>query len=164
MAQYVYTMNRVGKIVPPKRVILRDISLSFFPGAKIGVLGLNGSGKSTLLRIMAGLDTEIEGEARPQPGIKIGFLQQEPQLDPTKEVRGNVEVAVAHIKDALARLDAVDRGEYTFLDPYAAEDEAEFFAVATEDFFERAAELRAAHPRLYALLQEFYALDPAAWT
>ena len=74
MAQYIYTMNRVGKVVPPKRVILRDISLSFFPGAKIGVLGLNGSGKSTLLRIMAGIDTEIEGEARPQPGIKIGFL------------------------------------------------------------------------------------------
>jgi ATP-binding cassette ChvD family protein len=100
-------MNRVGKVVPPKRVILRDISLSFFPGAKIGVLGLNGSGKSTLLRIMAGVDQEIEGEARPQPGIKIGFLQQEPQLDATKDVRGNVEVAVAHIKDALKRLDEV---------------------------------------------------------
>jgi ATP-binding cassette ChvD family protein len=107
MAQYVYTMNRVGKIVPPKRVILRDISLSFFPGAKIGVLGLNGSGKSTLLRIMAGVDKEFEGEARPQPGIKIGFLPQEPQLDATKDVRGNVEVAVAHIQDALARLDEV---------------------------------------------------------
>ncbi len=124
MAQFIYTMNRVGKIVPPKRVILRDISLSFFPGAKIGVLGLNGSGKSTLLRIMAGLDTEIEGEARPQPGIKIGFLQQEPQLDPTKDVRGNVEVAVAHIKDALARLDAV----------YAAyaEPDADFDKIAAE--------------------------------
>ncbi|MCM2313073.1 MAG: energy-dependent translational throttle protein EttA [Steroidobacteraceae bacterium] len=107
MAQYVYTMNRVGKIVPPKRVILRDISLSFFPGAKIGVLGLNGSGKSTLLRIMAGVDQEFEGEARPQPGIKIGFLPQEPELDPAKDVRGNVEVAVAHIKDALTRLDEV---------------------------------------------------------
>ena len=107
MAQYVYTMNRVGKVVPPKRVILRDISLSFFPGAKIGVLGLNGSGKSTLLRIMAGVDKEFEGEARPQPGIKIGFLPQEPQLDTTKDVRGNVEVAVAHIKDALKRLDEV---------------------------------------------------------
>ncbi len=81
MAQYIYTMNRVSKVVPPKRVILRDISLSFFPGAKIGVLGLNGAGKSTLLRIMAGLDKDIEGEARPQPGIKIGFLPQEPQLD-----------------------------------------------------------------------------------
>jgi ATP-binding cassette ChvD family protein len=100
-------MNRVGKVVPPKRVILRDISLSFFPGAKIGVLGLNGSGKSTLLRIMAGVDKEFEGEARPQPGIKIGFLPQEPQLDATKDVRGNVEVAVAHIKDALKRLDEV---------------------------------------------------------
>src|SRR5512143_3315960 len=106
MAQFIYTMNRVGKIVPPKRVILRDISLSFFPGAKIGVLGLNGSGKSTLLRIMAGVDKEFEGEARPQPGIKIGFLPQEPQLDPTMDVRGNVEVAVAGVKEALAKLDA----------------------------------------------------------
>ena len=94
MAQYIYTMNRVGKVVPPKRHILRDISLSFFPGAKIGVLGLNGSGKSTLLRIMAGIDTDIEGEARPQPGIKIGFLPQEPQLDPASDVRGIVEEAV----------------------------------------------------------------------
>src|SRR5678816_2743695 len=85
MAQYIYTMNRVSKVVPPKRVILKDISLSFFPGAKIGVLGLNGSGKSTLLRIMAGLDTHIDGEARPQPGIKIGLLSQEPQLDATKD-------------------------------------------------------------------------------
>ncbi|MEJ2387316.1 MAG: energy-dependent translational throttle protein EttA [Chromatiaceae bacterium] len=107
MAQYICTMNRVGKVVPPKRMILRDISLSFFPGAKIGVLGLNGSGKSTLLRIMAGADTDIEGEARPQPGIKIGFLSQEPQLDASKDVRGNVEEAVAHIKAALARLDEV---------------------------------------------------------
>ena len=107
MAQFIYTMNRVGKVVPPKRVILRDISLSFFPGAKIGVLGLNGSGKSTLLRIMAGIDKEFEGEARPQPGINIGFLPQEPQLDPTKDVRGNVEIAVKHIKDALTGLDAV---------------------------------------------------------
>jgi sulfate-transporting ATPase len=107
MAQFIYTMNRVGKIVPPKRVILRDISLSFFPGAKIGVLGLNGSGKSTLLRIMAGVDKEFEGEARPQPGIKIGFLEQEPKLDASKDVRGNVEMAVGHIKDALKRLDEV---------------------------------------------------------
>jgi len=107
MAQFIYTMNRVGKVVPPKRVILRDISLSFFPGAKIGVLGLNGSGKSTLLRIMAGIDREFEGEARPQPGIKIGFLPQEPQLDASKDVRGNVEEAVSHIKDALKRLDEV---------------------------------------------------------
>ncbi|MFP5505507.1 MAG: ATP-binding cassette domain-containing protein, partial [Gammaproteobacteria bacterium] len=103
MAQYVYTMNRVGKIVPPKRWILQDISLSFFPGAKIGVLGLNGSGKSTLLRIMAGIDTEIEGEARPQPGIKIGYLAQEPQLDPTKDVRGNVEEGLGEIKAAQQR-------------------------------------------------------------
>ena len=94
MAQYIYTMNRVGKIVPPKREILRDISLSFFPGAKIGVLGLNGASKSTLLRIMAGIDTEIEGEARPQPGTRIGFLSQEPQLDESKDVRGNVEEAL----------------------------------------------------------------------
>ncbi|HBG95847.1 MAG TPA: energy-dependent translational throttle protein EttA, partial [Chromatiaceae bacterium] len=107
MAQYIYTMNRVGKIVPPKRVILRDISLSFFPGAKIGVLGLNGSGKSTLLKIMAGLDTEIEGEARPQPGIHIGYLPQEPRLDPAKDVRGNVEEAVAPIQQALQRLEQV---------------------------------------------------------
>jgi energy-dependent translational throttle protein EttA len=107
MAQYIYSMNRVGKIVPPKKYILKDISLSFFPGAKIGVLGLNGSGKSTLLRIMAGLDKEIEGEAIPQKGINIGYLPQEPQLDPEKTVRGNVEEAVAEVKNALAQLDAV---------------------------------------------------------
>ncbi len=107
MAQYIYSMNRVGKIVPPKKHILKDISLSFFPGAKIGVLGLNGSGKSTLLRIMAGVDQEIEGEAIPQKGINIGYLPQEPQLDPDKDVRGNVEEAVADIKDALAQLDQV---------------------------------------------------------
>src|SRR5688572_18590301 len=91
MAQYVFQMQRVGKIVPPKRHILRDISLSFFPGAKIGVLGLNGAGKSTLLRIMGGIDKEIEGEAIPLKGLKIGYLPQEPQLDPAKNVRGNVE-------------------------------------------------------------------------
>ncbi|MDD5275427.1 MAG: energy-dependent translational throttle protein EttA [Methylovulum sp.] len=107
MAQYIYSMNRVGKIVPPKKYILKDISLSFFPGAKIGVLGLNGSGKSTLLRIMAGVDKEIEGEAIPLKGINIGYLQQEPHLDPSKTVRGNVEEAVAHVKTALAELDAV---------------------------------------------------------
>jgi energy-dependent translational throttle protein EttA len=107
MAQFIYTMNRVSKVVPPKRTILRDISLSFFPGAKIGVLGLNGSGKSTLLKIMAGIDPEIEGEARPQPGIKIGYLQQEPELDAAKTVREIVEVGVKPIKDALARLEAV---------------------------------------------------------
>ena len=107
MAQYIFSMNRVGKIVPPKKYILKDISLSFFPGAKIGVLGLNGSGKSTLLRIMAGIDKEIEGEAIPLKGINIGYLPQEPQLDPNKTVRGNIEEAVQPIKDALAQLDAV---------------------------------------------------------
>jgi energy-dependent translational throttle protein EttA len=124
MAQYIYTMNRVSKIVPPKREILKDISLSFFPGAKIGVLGLNGSGKSTLLKIMAGLDTEFNGEARPQTGIKVGYLPQEPQLDESKDVRGNVEEAVANVKAALTRLDAV----------YAAyaEENADFDALAKE--------------------------------
>jgi ATP-binding cassette ChvD family protein len=107
MAQYVYTMNRVGKTVPGGRKILENISLSFFPGAKIGVLGLNGSGKSTLLRIMAGVDTQIEGEARPQKGIKIGFLPQEPQLDANKDVRGNVEEGVAEIKALLTEFDEI---------------------------------------------------------
>ncbi len=107
MAQYIYTMNRVAKVVPPKREILRNISLSFFPGAKIGVLGLNGSGKSTLLRIMAGVDTDIQGEARPQPGIKIGYLPQEPQLDASKDVRGNVESGLTEIMEAKAKLEAV---------------------------------------------------------
>ncbi len=107
MAQYIYTMNRVAKVVAPKRHILRDISLSFFPGAKIGVLGLNGSGKSTLLRIMAGLDTEIDGEARPQPGIKIGYLPQEPELDPDKDVRGNVEEGVAETKALVDRFNEI---------------------------------------------------------
>jgi len=107
MAQYIYTMNRVAKVVAPKRHILRDISLSFFPGAKIGVLGLNGSGKSTLLRIMAGLDTEIDGEARPQPGINIGYLPQEPELDPDKDVRGNVEEGVAETIALLDRFNAI---------------------------------------------------------
>jgi len=107
MAQYIYTMNRVAKIVPPKRFIIRDISLSFFPGAKIGVLGLNGSGKSTLLRIMAGLDKEFDGEARPQPGINIGYLPQEPELDPTKDVRGNVEEGVGEAKGLLDRFNEI---------------------------------------------------------
>ncbi len=122
MAQYVYTMNQVGKVVPPKREILSNISLSFFPGAKIGVLGLNGSGKSTLLRIMAGLDTDFNGEARPQPGIKVGYLPQEPELDPNKDVRGNVEDGLAEAKNALAELDKV----------YAAyaEPDADFDALA----------------------------------
>src|SRR5688572_32924227 len=107
MAQFIYTMNRVGKVVPPKRVILRDISLSFFPGAKIGVLGLNGSGKSTLLKIMAGVDKEFEGEARPQPGIKIGFLSQEPGLDANKNVRGNVEEGVADMLGLIERFNKI---------------------------------------------------------
>ena len=119
MAQFIYTMNRVSKVVPPKRVILRDISLSFFPGAKIGVLGLNGSGKSTLLRIMAGQDQEIEGEARPQPGIKIGLLSQEPQLDPNKDVRGNVVEGVGEIQGLLDRFNAVSD---QFADPDLSED------------------------------------------
>ncbi|HET8732128.1 MAG TPA: energy-dependent translational throttle protein EttA [Moraxellaceae bacterium] len=124
MAQYIYTMNRVSKIVPPKREILKDISLSFFPGAKIGVLGLNGAGKSTLLRIMAGVDTDIQGEARAQPGIKIGYLQQEPPLDETKTVRGNVEDGVRECLDAMKRLDEVF-AEY-------AEEGADFDKLAAE--------------------------------
>src|SRR5690606_34821608 len=124
MAQYVYTMNRVGKIVPPKRQILRDISLSFFPGAKIGVLGLNGAGKSTLLRIMAGIDREIEGEAIPMPGIKIGYLSQEPVLNPEHTVRESVEEGLGDVFQARKRLDEV----------YAAysEPDADFDALATE--------------------------------
>lgn len=126
MAQFIYTMNRVSKLVPPKREILKDISLSFFPGAKIGVLGLNGSGKSTLLRIMAGVDKDFQGEARAQAGIKIGYLAQEPQLDPTKDVRGNVEDGMREAVDALRRLDEVF-GEYALedadFDKLAAEQE-----------------------------------------
>jgi energy-dependent translational throttle protein EttA len=119
MAQFIYTMNRVGKVVPPKRIILRDISLSFFPGAKIGVLGLNGSGKSSLLRIMAGIDKEIEGEARPQPGIKIGVLQQEPGLDPNKDVKGNVIEGVGEVQQLIDRFNAVSD---KFADPDLSED------------------------------------------
>jgi sulfate-transporting ATPase len=107
MAQFIYTMNRVGKVVPPKRIILRDISLSFFPGAKIGVLGLNGSGKSTLLKIMSGLDTDIEGEARPQPGIKVGYLPQEPLLDEAKTVRQVVGEGVGDIQSLIDRFNAI---------------------------------------------------------
>lgn len=114
MAQYIYTMNRVGKVVPPKRQILKDISLSFFPGAKIGVLGVNGSGKSSLLRIMAGIDEEYIGEARPQPGINIGYLAQEPQLNPDKDVRGNVEEGVAETK---ALLDEFNEISMKFAEP-----------------------------------------------
>jgi len=122
MAQYVYTMNRVGKVVPPKREILKDISLSFFPGAKIGVLGLNGAGKSTLLRIMAGVDTDYIGEARPQPGINVGYLPQEPELDEEKTVKEIVDESVEHVHNALAELDQV----------YAAyaEPDADFDALA----------------------------------
>jgi len=124
MANYVYTMNRVGKIVPPKRQILKDISLSFFPGAKIGVLGLNGSGKSTLLKIMAGIDTDIQGEAVPMPGLNIGYLPQEPQLDPEQTVREVVESGLGEVFEAQAKLEAV----------YAAyaEEDADFDALATE--------------------------------
>jgi len=124
MAQYVYTMNRVGKIVPPKRQILRDISLSFFPGAKIGVLGLNGSGKSTLLKIMAGIDTDIEGEATPMPGLKIGYLPQEPQLDPEHTVRQSVEAGLGEVFTARQRLEEV-YAEY-------AEPDADFDKLAAE--------------------------------
>ena len=124
MAEYVYTMSRVSKIVPPKRQILKDISLSFFPGAKIGVLGLNGAGKSTLLRIMAGIDQDIDGEARPQPGLNVGYLPQEPVLDENKTVREVVEEAVSDVAGALKRLDEV----------YAAyaEENADFDALAKE--------------------------------
>lgn len=122
MAQYVYTMNRLGKIVPPKRQILKDISLSFFPGAKIGVLGLNGSGKSTLLKIMAGVDNDFIGEARPMPDLKVGYLPQEPQLDDSKTVREIIEESVSDVKNALTELDQV----------YAAyaEPDADFDALA----------------------------------
>jgi len=124
MAQYVFSMNRVGKIVPPKRHILKDISLSFFPGAKIGVLGLNGSGKSTLLKIMAGIDKEIEGEAIPMPGLDIGYLPQEPQLDPANTVRQEVELAMGEVNAAKARLEEI----------YAAyaEPDADFDALSEE--------------------------------
>ncbi len=124
MAQFIYTMNRVGKVVPGGREILKNISLSFFPGAKIGVLGLNGAGKSTLLRIMAGIDTEIEGEARPQPGINIGYLPQEPQLDPEKDVRGNVEEGIAEIKQLIDQFNEVSA--------QFAEPDADFDALMTK--------------------------------
>ncbi|MEO8248451.1 MAG: ATP-binding cassette domain-containing protein, partial [Burkholderiales bacterium] len=124
MAQYVYTMNRVGKTVPPKRQILKDISLSFFPGAKIGVLGLNGSGKSTLLKIMAGIDTEYEGEATPMPGLTVGYLPQEPKLNPEHTVRESVEEAMGEVNSAKKRLDEI----------YAAyaEEDADFDSLAAE--------------------------------
>ena len=124
MAQYVFTMNKVGKIVPPKRQILKDVSLSFFPGAKIGVLGVNGSGKSTLLKIMAGLDKDIEGEATPMPGLNIGYLPQEPKLDPEHTVRESVEAGMGAVFAAKAQLEAV----YTAY----GEPDADFDALATE--------------------------------
>ncbi len=124
MSQFVYTMNRVSKIVPPKRQILKDISLSFFPGAKIGVLGLNGAGKSTLLRIMAGVDKEFDGEARPQPNLNVGYLPQEPELDTAKTVREVVEEALGEVKAAQQRLDEVYAA---YADP-----DADFDALATE--------------------------------
>jgi len=124
MAQYIYTMNGVGKVVPPKKEILKDISLNFFPGAKIGVLGYNGAGKSTLLRIMAGIDTDFIGEARPASNIRIGYLSQEPELDESKDVRGNIEEGLSEIKQAHEQLEAV----------YAAyaEPDADFDALAAE--------------------------------
>ncbi|MFA5732424.1 MAG: ATP-binding cassette domain-containing protein, partial [Acidithiobacillus sp.] len=124
MAQYVFTMNHLSKIVPPKRALLKDISLSFFPGAKIGVLGMNGAGKSTLIKIMAGVDKEFEGEALPMPGLKIGYLSQEPQVDPNKTVRQVVEEGLSAILGAQQELDAV----------YAAyaEPDADFDALAAE--------------------------------
>ena len=124
MSQYVYTMNRMSKVVPGGKFILKDISLSFFPGAKIGILGLNGAGKSTLLKIMAGVDTDIQGEARPQPGISIGYLPQEPQLDPDKTVREVVEEAMSDMKDVQAELDAIYAA---YADP-----EADFEALAAK--------------------------------
>jgi len=124
MAQYIYTMNRVSKMVPPKRLILQDISLSFFPGAKIGVLGLNGSGKSSLLKVIAGVDPDFDGEARPQSGIRIGFLPQEPQLDSAKTVRGNVEEAVASDKALLDRFNEISNA--------FAEPDADFDALLAE--------------------------------
>ena len=125
MAQYVYTMSQVGKVVPPNRVILKDISLSFFPGAKIGVLGLNGAGKSTLLKIMAGIDKEYLGEARPQPGLNVGYLSQEPELDPNKDVRGNVEDGVGELAEALSEFNAIsDR----FAEPMSDDEMTELLA------------------------------------
>ena len=156
MAQFVYTMNRVGKIVPPKRQILKDISLSFFPGAKIGVLGLNGSGKSTLLRIMAGIDSDITGEARPMPDIKVGYLPQEPQLTADKNVRENVLEGMQEAVDALAGLDQV------YAD-YAAPD-ADFDELAKKQArFEGVIEVWDAHNLEHTLEVAADALRLPAW-
>src|SRR5690348_14961055 len=119
MAQYIYTMNRVSKVVPPKRIILRDISLSFFPGAKIGVLGLNGAGKSTLLKIMAGIDKNIDGEARPQSGIRVGYLSQEPELDASKDVRSTV---MEGLGDTFKHLERFNQISEKFAEPVSDEE------------------------------------------
>ncbi len=156
MAQFIYSMNRVGKVVAPKRHILKDISLSFYPGAKIGVLGLNGSGKSTLLRIMAGLDTDIEGEARPLADIRIGYLPQEPQLDEEKTVRESVEEAFGEVKRALVRLDQV-YAEY-------AEEGADFDALAKEQGdLEALIEVQDGHNLEHALERAADALRLPEW-
>ena len=136
MSQYIYTMNGVSKTVPPKRQIIKDISLSFFPGAKIGLLGLNGAGKSTVLKIMAGVDTDFQGEARPQAGIKVGYLAQEPELDPNKTVREAVEEGVGEVLKAQAALDAVYAAyaeEGADFDKLAAEQQRLESILATND-------------------------------
>ena len=136
MSQYIYTMIGVSKTVPPKRQIIKDISLSFFPGAKIGLLGLNGAGKSTVLKIMAGVDTDFSGEARPQAGIKVGYLAQEPQLDPDKTVREAVEEGVGEVMQAQAALDAVYAAyaeEGADFDKLAAEQQRLEAILATND-------------------------------
>ena len=129
MAQYIYTMSGVGKVVPPQNEILKNISLNFFPGAKIGVLGYNGAGKSTLLRIMAGVDTEYSGEARPQTGIKIGYLPQEPELDKDLDVRGNVELGVVETKSLLEQFNAVNM---KFAEPMSDDEMNELLAQQAE--------------------------------
>jgi ATPase subunit of ABC transporter with duplicated ATPase domains len=129
MAQYIYTMNGVGKVVPPQTEILKNISLNFFPGAKIGVLGYNGAGKSTLLRIMAGVDTDYVGEARPQTGIKIGYLAQEPELDDSLDVRGNVELGVAETK---ALLDQFNQVNMKFAEPMSDDEMNDLLAQQAE--------------------------------
>ncbi|MEX0914436.1 MAG: ATP-binding cassette domain-containing protein, partial [Wenzhouxiangellaceae bacterium] len=129
MAQYVYTMNRVSKVVPPNRTLIKDVSLSFFPGAKIGVLGLNGAGKSTVLRIMAGVDTEYDGEARPQPGIRIGYLSQEPELPEDETVRDAVMEGVGEVRDMLKRFDEISE---KFAEPMGDDEMNELLAEQAE--------------------------------
>src|SRR5207302_719844 len=135
MAQYIYTMNRVSKVVPPKRVILRDISLSFFPGAKIGVLGLNGAGKSTLLKIMAGIDTGFDGEARPQSGIRIGFLSQEPQLDAAKDVRTTVMEGLGETFRQVEEFNHLDAESVAWLERYLEQYPSTVIAVTHDRYF-----------------------------